>query len=115
MPQGNRSAAVAIANSGPAAADGDREFAFSDADFRGLAQVAYEQAGIALADSKRNLVYSRLSRRLRALGLSTFREYRDFLSENLAERESFINAISTNLTKFFRESHHFDHCLLYTS
>lgn len=109
MAQDNRSAAAAFANSGPAAADGDREFAFSDADFRGLAQVAYEQAGIALADSKRNLVYSRLSRRLRALGLTTFREYRDFLSENLAERESFINAISTNLTKFFRESHHFDH------
>ena len=109
MAQGNHSAAAAFANNGPAAVDAEREFAFSDADFRGLAQVAYEQAGIALADSKRNLVYSRLSRRLRALGLSTFREYRDFLSENLAERESFINAISTNLTKFFRESHHFDH------
>ncbi len=105
----NNTAAV-LANNGPAAvADGDREFAFSDADFRALAQVAYEQAGIALADSKRNLVYSRLSRRLRALGLSTFREYREFLDENTAERESFINAISTNLTKFFRESHHFDH------
>ena len=109
MAQGNHSAAAAFVNNGPAAVDAEREFAFSDADFRGLAQVAYEQAGIALADSKRNLVYSRLSRRLRALGLSTFREYRDFLSENLAERESFINAISTNLTKFFRESHHFDH------
>ena len=106
---GNNTAAV-LANNGPAAvADADREFAFSDADFRALAQVAYEQAGIALADSKRNLVYSRLSRRLRALGLSSFRDYRAFLDENTAERESFINAISTNLTKFFRESHHFDH------
>ncbi|MDO8877530.1 MAG: protein-glutamate O-methyltransferase CheR [Pseudolabrys sp.] len=110
MALGTHSAAAAFANSGPAAGvESDREFAFSDADFRGLAQVAYEQAGIALSDSKRNLVYSRLSRRLRALGLSTFREYREFLAENMAERESFINAISTNLTKFFRESHHFDH------
>lgn len=108
MAQGNQSTAAAFALPGPAA-DGEREFAFSDADFRGLAQVAYEQAGISLADSKRNLVYSRLSRRLRALGLATFREYRDFLEQNIAERESFINAISTNLTKFFRESHHFDH------
>jgi chemotaxis protein methyltransferase CheR len=86
-----------------------REFAFSDADFRGLAQLAYEHAGIALADSKRNLVYSRLSRRLRALGLNTFQEYRDHLSENDREIESFINSISTNHTKFFREGHHFDH------
>lgn len=106
MAQGTQSTAAAFALP---AADGEREFAFSDADFRGLAQVAYEQAGISLADSKRNLVYSRLSRRLRALGLGTFREYREFLDQNIAERESFINAISTNLTKFFRESHHFDH------
>jgi chemotaxis protein methyltransferase CheR len=109
MASGNQSAAAAFAQNGPAVVEGDREFAFSDADFRGLAQVAYEQAGIALADSKRNLVYSRLSRRLRTLGLSTFREYREYLASNTSERESFINAISTNLTKFFRESHHFDH------
>ena len=109
MALGNQSAAAAFAQNGPAAVEGEREFAFSDADFRGLAQVAYEQAGIALADSKRNLVYSRLSRRLRVLGLSTFREYREYLAANNSERESFINAISTNLTKFFRESHHFDH------
>lgn len=98
-----RSAAAAVADE-PA-----REFEFSDADFRGLAQYAYDQAGIALADSKRNLVYSRLSRRLRLLGLTTFREYRTFLEETPAELQGFINAISTNLTKFFRESHHFDH------
>lgn len=108
MPQDNRAKAAAFADAG-SATEPDREFAFSDADFRGLAQVAYDQAGIALADSKRNLVYSRLSRRLRALGLQTFAAYRNFLEENSAERESFINAISTNLTKFFRESHHFDH------
>lgn len=97
---------AAVASSTAAA---EREFEFSDADFHGLAQFAHEQAGIALADSKRNLIYSRLSRRLRLLRLTTFREYRAYLAETPSELEAFINAISTNLTKFFRESHHFDH------
>ncbi|HTV31403.1 MAG TPA: protein-glutamate O-methyltransferase [Xanthobacteraceae bacterium] len=109
MSHGLRGAAAAFASSEPAAAEPPREFVFSDADFRSLVQFAYDQAGIALADSKRNLIYSRLSRRLRALGLNTFREYREFLSANESELEAFINAISTNLTKFFREAHHFDH------
>lgn len=109
MSNGLRGTAAAFVNSEPAAAESQREFAFSDADFRSLAQFAYEQAGIALADNKRNLVYSRLSRRLRILGLQTFREYREHLASDPSELESFINAISTNLTKFFREAHHFDH------
>jgi chemotaxis protein methyltransferase CheR len=109
MPKDFRATAAVLASSGTAAAEPQREFAFSDADFRGLAQFAYEQAGIALADSKRNLVYSRLSRRLRVLGLQSFREYREQLASEPSELEAFINAISTNLTKFFRESHHFDH------
>jgi len=92
-----------------ATAGSPREFAFTEADFRNLAQFAYEHAGIALSDSKRNLVYSRLSRRLRALGLTSFRQYRAHLAENPSELEGFINAISTNLTRFFREAHHFDH------
>src|SRR5579862_4770757 len=94
-----------------AAAEASREFEFSEADFRSLAQLAYQYAGIALADSKRNLVYSRLSRRLRVLGLKSFRQYREYLAndDNAGEIENFINSISTNLTKFFRESHHFDH------
>ncbi len=104
-----RGAAAAIALNEPAGAEPAREFAFSDADFRSLAQFAYEQAGIALSDSKRNLVYSRLSRRLRALGLTAFRQYREHLAADPGELENFINAISTNLTKFFREAHHFDH------
>jgi chemotaxis protein methyltransferase CheR len=88
-----------------------REFEFSDADFRGLAQLAYQRAGIALADSKRNLVYTRLSRRLRVLGFPSFRQYRDYLDgpDGEQEMERFINSISTNHTKFFREDHHFDH------
>jgi chemotaxis protein methyltransferase CheR len=88
---------------------GAREFAFSDVDFRALAQVAYCHAGIALSESKRNLLYSRLSRRLRQLGLDSFGQYREHLEVNPAEIEGFINSISTNHTKFFRESHHFEH------
>src|SRR5579863_9274287 len=87
-----------------------REFEFSDADFRALAKIAYEHAGITLPEAKRNLVYGRLSRRLRALGLSTFESYRKYLSEHTDEElQQFVNAISTNLTKFFREAHHFEH------
>jgi chemotaxis protein methyltransferase CheR len=86
-----------------------REFAFSEADFRILAQLAYEYAGIALSESKQNLVYGRLSRRLRALGLESFRDYCKYLDANRGELENFINSISTNHTKFFREAHHFDH------
>ena len=88
-----------------------REFQFSDADFRSLVALARERTGISLSDSKRNLIYSRLSRRLRALGMTSFRSYREYLNSPDGEQEieSFINSISTNLTKFFRESHHFDH------
>jgi chemotaxis protein methyltransferase CheR len=86
-----------------------REFDFTDDDFRFLAKCAYEHAGIALSDSKMNLVYGRLSRRLRALKLPDFKAYRNYLTANDREIENFINSISTNHTKFFRESHHFDH------
>ena len=103
-----RSAAAVCAPADLSPADAAREFKFSDADFRDLAQFAYNHAGISLADSKRNLIYSRLSRRLRALGQTSFVEYRKYLAENESELENFINAISTNLTKFFREAHHFD-------
>jgi chemotaxis protein methyltransferase CheR len=92
-----------------AVADVMREFAFSDVDFRSLAQLAYDHAGIVLQESKRNMVYGRLSRRLRALQLNTFRDYREYLAKHERELESFINSLSTNHTKFFREAHHFDH------
>jgi len=94
-----------------ATVDLEREFAFSEDDFRSLSKLAYEQAGIVLPESKRNLIYGRLSRRLRALELSTFRDYRAYLTGagGAGEMQNFVNSISTNLTKFFRESHHFDH------
>ncbi|HEX5777959.1 MAG TPA: protein-glutamate O-methyltransferase [Xanthobacteraceae bacterium] len=98
--------AIAIAEIDP-----KREFPFSDADFRNLAEYAYQHTGIALSESKRDLVYNRLSRRLRALGLRTFREYHEFLEgpQGGGEKERFINSVSTNHTRFFREAHHFTH------
>lgn len=86
-----------------------REFSFSEEDFKALAKLAYDHAGIALSEAKRNLVYSRLSRRLRTLQLETFRDYRELVANDQREIENFINSISTNHTKFFREDHHFDH------
>lgn len=88
----------------------EREFRFSAHDFVVLAGLVKARTGIALSDNKRELVYARLSRRLRALGLESFRAYRRLLAEPEGEREIvlMINAITTNLTSFFRERHHFD-------
>ncbi len=87
-----------------------REFDFSDADFRALSKIAYDHAGITLPEAKKNLLYGRLSRRLRTLGLPSFEDYRQYLQENSDEElQLFINALSTNHTKFFREQHHFEH------
>lgn len=88
-----------------------REFTFTDADFQSLRQLVKEISGITLADSKRELVYGRLSRRLRALGIATFAEYRQLLASEAGREElgEFTNAVTTNLTSFFRENHHFDY------
>src|SRR6187431_2947410 len=84
-----------------------REFAFSDEDFNALRTLVKEHTGIHLSDQKRELVYGRISRRLRALNLDSFLEYRALLTEaNGKEIVEFCNAITTNLTSFFRESHH---------
>jgi len=108
MSKNTHGATSALIQNEPAAAS-LREFSFSDEDFKGLAKLAYEHAGISLSDAKRNLVYSRLSRRLRVLQLQTFREYRELVANDAREIENFINSISTNHTKLFREDHHFDH------
>jgi chemotaxis protein methyltransferase CheR len=88
-----------------------REFVFTDADFNSLRQLVREVSGITLADSKRELVYGRLSRRLRHHGLNSFADYRALLSGDRgpAEMGEFTNAVTTNLTSFFRENHHFDY------
>ena len=87
----------------------DREFHFSDTDFERVRKLIYGRAGIALAPSKRQMVYSRLARRLRSCGLTRFDEYLALLENSDAEEwEAFTNALTTNLTAFFREAHHFD-------
>lgn len=91
--------------------DAGREFAFTGEDFRTIAAVLHGDAGIFLPDSKATLVYSRLAKRLRVLGLSSFREYCALIQgkEGVDERQSMLAALTTNVTRFFREPHHFDH------
>jgi chemotaxis protein methyltransferase CheR len=86
-----------------------REFEFGNEDFEALRTLVKQVTGIALSDQKRELVYGRLARRLRALNLKTFRDYRNLLASDSDELVQFCNAITTNLTAFFREPHHFDH------
>ena len=86
-----------------------RDFEFTSADFARIRDLIHRAAGISLSDHKRDMAYSRLARRLRACGIDTFRQYLDLLeAENdPAEWEAFTNALTTNLTAFFREAHHF--------
>ncbi|MBU2985447.1 protein-glutamate O-methyltransferase [Saccharophagus degradans] len=87
-----------------------REFPMSMANFETIKRIAMEWTGISLSDHKRNMIYGRLSRRLRALGLSDFSQYCSLLETAPAsEKSEFINSITTNLTAFFREIHHFEH------
>jgi chemotaxis protein methyltransferase CheR len=83
------------------------EFAFTENDFKVVQKLIYDHAGILLNDAKQNLVYSRLSRRLRANNLTTFSDYLGFLARHKDEWQLFTNALTTNLTSFFREPHHF--------
>ena len=86
-----------------------KEFDFTRGDFERVRALIYRQAGISLADSKQEMVYSRLARRLRATGINSFVQYLDTLerTQDSEEWEAFTNALTTNLTSFFRESHHF--------
>ena len=96
---------------GPGGGDANREYVFSATDFERVRKLIHARAGINLNDTKQNMVYSRLSRRLRATGHDTFATYLDKLESNAqfsaAEQQQFINALTTNLTSFFRENHHF--------
>ena len=89
----------------------DREFPFTQKDFRFLSKIIHERTGIVVSDDKFNMFYSRLSRRVRFLKLASFKEYctvvRDDRDGN--ETSELINAITTNLTAFFRENHHFEY------
>ena len=85
-----------------------REFHFTVQDFQRVRKLIYDHAGISLNDNKQELVYSRLSRRLRATGIATFGEYLKLLEQNKEQEwEAFANSLTTNLTSFFREQHHF--------
>jgi chemotaxis protein methyltransferase CheR len=85
----------------------EREFHYTDRDFDRVRKIIYKKAGINLSDSKKQLVYSRLARRLRALDLPDFNSYLSFLENTDEEQQEFVNALTTNLTSFFREEHHF--------
>ena len=85
-----------------------REFVFTTADFERIRKLIHAYAGISLADTKQDMVYSRLARRLRETQKKTFGEYLDLLERgDKAEWERFVNSLTTNLTSFFREPHHF--------
>lgn len=86
----------------------DREFAFTVADFDRVRKLIYEHAGIALSTAKQDMVYSRLARRLRETRLNSFADYLALLERgDRNEWEKFVNSLTTNLTSFFREPHHF--------
>ncbi len=84
-----------------------REFHYRAEDFQQVRRLLYQRSGISLSESKDQMVYSRLARRLRALGLDSFGAYFNHLQQHDEEWQEFVNALTTNLTSFFRESHHF--------
>lgn len=91
------------------AAAREREFEFTDRDFREIRELVRKLTGIALSDAKSDLVYGRLARRLRKLGLARFSEYLALVRQpDSAELRDFVNSITTNTTSFFRESPQFD-------
>ncbi|MEM6639656.1 MAG: CheR family methyltransferase [Pseudomonadota bacterium] len=82
----------------------------SDSDLKAFQSTALELSGIKLDDSKRSMIYTRFLRRLRTLGMSDFKEYLEYAAQpESGERQDFINTITTNLTYFFREAHHFEY------
>ncbi len=86
----------------------EREFSFTSEDFERVRKLIYEFAGISLSETKQDMVYSRLARRLRETRLKSFGEYLALLERgDHREWEKFVNSLTTNLTSFFREPHHF--------
>jgi chemotaxis protein methyltransferase CheR len=94
---------------GRAMAGGEPEL--GEADFRRFADLVYAASGIHLTDPKRDLLRARLRKRLKALGIGSFKEYFNVVSAQGAEDElaALLDAVSTNKTEFFREAQHFDH------
>lgn len=87
----------------------NREFLLTDNEFNHIVDLVYKACGIVLGEHKREMVYSRFARRIRSLRLNNFEQYLEYLESNRDKEFShFINAITTNLTSFFREIHHFE-------
>lgn len=87
-----------------------KEFNLTDQDFQTVKKLVAEHTGISLSDAKHDMIYSRLAKRLRQLKLENFSDYLDILqSDDETEIGNFINSVTTNLTSFFREQHHFDY------
>ncbi|WP_334120126.1 CheR family methyltransferase [Limnobacter sp.] len=119
-PPGTRYSTDAVAEAKQAAAavnlslqsedNAEREFEFNEKDFSRVRALILKIAGISLAPSKQSMVYSRLARRLRACKHNRFSSYLDALELNSSnpEWEHFTNSLTTNLTSFYREAHHFD-------
>lgn len=86
------------------------EFEWRDEDFRFLAGLLHDKTGIVLTEKKKEMMYGRLVRRLRKLGIGSFADYCKFLRGPSGDTELgfTLNAITTNTTDFFREKHHFD-------
>lgn len=90
--------------------DRDQSMRLSDDDFKFICQFVYESTGIVLNDSKREMLYRRLTRIIRDRKLNSFSQYCQLLrKQGEQEKDFFINAITTNLTSFFRENHHFEY------
>ena len=87
----------------------NREFHFTQENFEQIVSLVGELTGISLTERKTDMVYSRLARRLRRLSLNDFASYLELVKNDEQERTEFINSLTTNLTHFFRESHHFDY------
>ncbi|CAN7538664.1 protein-glutamate O-methyltransferase CheR [Pararhizobium sp. LjRoot235] len=87
------------------------EYPLARRDLAEIAAMIYADAGIYLNESKASLVYSRLSKHIRNLGLKGFREYCQLVSSpaGAAERRDMLSHLTTNFTRFFRENHHFEH------
>jgi chemotaxis protein methyltransferase CheR len=89
----------------------ERDFEYTRDDFLFIKETLYKQSGIDLHDGKQTMVYSRLNRRLKELNIQSFHEYCNYINSEKGSGElvHFVNALTTNLTHFFRENHHFEH------
>lgn len=87
-----------------------KEFAFSTQDFETISELVRKNYGLSLTDAKKPLIYSRLSKRLRSLGLKSFAEYCDYVVSDIGatEQNQMLSALTTNVSHFYRENHHFE-------